>query len=450
MVDSDASPKALALVFVVALGFAAAELGAPNQGASHKDRYLSVSAVSPHPVAPNCSFLIMAALGEAPAQAISALGNLFRRRRSRDVAYLEVAADNADFGLWFWDPSERQVWMNPYCRRVIGLGEHMTAELDVFTQSLAGARAHLARDAMVHAVLSSGNFQREFEVKGADGRALWLLATGRCITAENGACVTGTLQNITEQKAADLEVSQLRRQVIHLTRVSTLGELSGALAHELNQPLTAILSNAQAGQRLLDREIPDAAEIREILGDIVEDDRRAGAVITKLRNLIRNEDVDFSEIDLNQIVIEVSTLVHSELIERRIAMTIEAAPHLPTVRGDRIQILQVLLNLIRNACDAMAAARGYPCSLVISTAQRDGMSVVTVADNGPGVPEEIRENLFEPFATTKSVGMGLGLAISRAILSAHGGLIWCDSGSTGGAVFSFSLPSSEGRKIWNS
>jgi signal transduction histidine kinase len=400
--------------------------------------------------------MIGANLAEAPTPALSILGSLIRRYRRRVVqsvvepaCYPATAANNADIGLWLWKPSENKVWMNPHCRRLVGTSEHMAVEFDLFIRLIAGHRGKTTKDAMVQTILSSGTFQSEFRLLDAENRTLWLLVTGKSVKTGADLSMTGTMLDISEYKMAHLEVSQLRQQVIHLTRVATLGELSGALAHELNQPLTAILTNAQTGQRLVNRSQVDTAEIRDILSDIIDDDRRAGAVLNKLRNLIRNEHVDFVEIDLNQIVSEVLSLVHSELIERRIDVATDLSCDLPKVRGDHIQIQQVLINFIRNACDAMGGVRRQPHRLVLKTTrQQNGTSAVIVTDSGSGIAADLRNRLFEPFVTSKPQGMGLGLAISRSIMSAHGGAIWCDENPNGGAIFGIALPVFERRPTW--
>ena len=380
-----------------------------------------------------------------------------RKHRKRAAAvdpvvtqYAELATENVDTGLWFWQTEPELVWMNPYCCHLIGASDSRV-ELDCFLECLAGSQQAALRKNMLDAVRTTSALHGEFEIARADHEPLWLLAKAQCVNTENGPCLAGTLDNITEYKSLQHEAEQLRRQVIHLTRVSTLGELSGAVAHELNQPLTAILSNAQAGQRLISRNAASTADIKVILEDIIEDDRRAGAVLTRLRNLIRNEQVDFSEIDINEVVAEVHRLVNSELIERRVEVSIDAAPALPPVRGDRIQIQQVLINLVRNACDAMATVRWSPHHLAIRTNRRcDGSVAVTVSDNGAGLPDSLRDNLFDPFVTTKRNGMGLGLTISRAIIAGHRGEIWFQDNPGGGSIFGFSLPALKRRGTWTS
>jgi signal transduction histidine kinase len=363
--------------------------------------------------------------------------------------YAKLATENANTGLWTWEAEPDLVWMNPYCCKVLGAIEGERVDLDAFLARLAGLQVPTARKSIFEAVRARGVFQDEFKIRDEKGNPVWIDVSGRSVGFGAGVGLAGTLRNITDHKSLQQEVEQLRQQVIHLTRVSTLGELSGAVAHELNQPLTAILSNAQAGQRLISRNAASTDEINSILEDIIEDDRRAGAVLTRLRNLIRNEQVDFSEIDLNEVIAEVFRLVHSELIERRVEVTLDCMPVLPPVRADRIQIQQVLINLVRNACDAMAAVRWSEHRLTVKSSRRcDESVVITVADNGSGLPEDLRARLFEPFVTTKRNGMGLGLTISRAIISGHRGDIWFEENPRGGSIFGFSLPALPRRGAW--
>jgi PAS domain S-box-containing protein len=363
--------------------------------------------------------------------------------------YAELATENASTGLWFWETEPDLVWMNPYCCHLIGATDGEIVNLEAFLGRLAGLQNQSAKKSIFEAVRDNGNFEEEFRIRDEAGAALWVQVSAQSVGSGATSGLAGTLRNITDFKSLQQEAEQLRRQVIHLTRVSTLGELSGAVAHELNQPLTAILSNAQAGQRLISRNAASTDEIQSILEDIIEDDRRAGAVLTRLRNLIRNEQVDFSEIDLNEVVAEVFRLVHSEMIERRVDVVLDCTPVLPPVRADRIQIQQVLINLVRNACDAMVSVRWLEHKLTVKTGRRcDESVVITVADNGAGLPEELRGSLFEPFVTTKRNGMGLGLTISRAIISGHRGEIWFEENPGGGSIFGFSLPPAKRRGAW--
>jgi two-component system, LuxR family, sensor kinase FixL len=251
----------------------------------------------------------------------------------------------------------------------------------------------------------------------------------------------GVGRDITNLRRAELEAQERREEVRHLTRVAILGELSGALAHELNQPLTAILSNAQAAQRLLANNPVDLDEVREILSDIGDDDKRAGDVINRLRALMKKGEAKLLPLNLNDLANDVLELAHSELIERNVAVATRLTPGLPDIRGDRVQLQQVLLNLVMNACEAMADNNGIDSGIEVSTA-RDGSGRLrlTVADRGPGIAPDLIDRVFEPFMTTKRHGLGLGLSICHSIVAAHDGWLWVANNPDRGASFFVSLP----------
>jgi len=287
----------------------------------------------------------------------------------------------------------------------------------------------------------------EHQVLRPDGSLGWQQWTDHAICNAEGSVIEfqGIGRDITDLKVADMEVEQRRKEVTHLTRVAILGELSGALAHELNQPLTAILSNAQAAQRLLARAPSDLPLVGEILDDIVADDLRAGEVITRLRALLRKGEASFQPLDLNDVSTEVLALARSELIERRVTVRTRLAPALPAVRGDRVQLQQVMLNLLLNACEAMSTKTSGERMLTVSTALNgDGLVLTSIADRGSGIPPDAADRLFEPFFTTKPQGLGLGLSICRSIIAAHGGRLWADSNADDGAIFTFALSARDG------
>jgi signal transduction histidine kinase len=245
---------------------------------------------------------------------------------------------------------------------------------------------------------------------------------------------------------AELEIAQQRNQLAHLSRVSTLGELSGSIVHEISQPLTASLSYAQVAQRLLGKSEPDLKEVREILRDLVADNQRAVEVIRRLRKLLKRGAVQFQPVSANQLVEEVLKLLRSELIERGVTVHSELAPSLPVLQADRVQLQQVLINLVTNACDAMADTPREARALTIRTGL-DGHDfvLISVCDAGPGIAEGKLEQVFEPFYTSKANGMGLGLSVCRTIVNAHGGKLWTEHNLDRGATFFLLLPVERGR-----
>jgi signal transduction histidine kinase len=247
--------------------------------------------------------------------------------------------------------------------------------------------------------------------------------------------------NALARTRGDQEMQRLRQELAHIGRVSAMGELTASLAHELNQPLAAILSNAQAARIILGRPSPDLDEVREILGEVVEDDERAGQVIKRLRSLYRNGHRERAPLDVNELIREVLRLLQNDVLLRGAALRLDLAGGLPPVQGDRIQLQQVMLNLMMNGLDAMRDVPSGQRSLTVrSGPDGPGNLRIEVADTGPGVRETDRERLFEPFFTTKPSGMGMGLPIARSIVEAHGGELSLVSPPGAGAVFQLTIP----------
>jgi C4-dicarboxylate-specific signal transduction histidine kinase len=248
--------------------------------------------------------------------------------------------------------------------------------------------------------------------------------------------------NTLSRRRSEMEGQRLRQDLAHVGRVSTMGELTASLAHELNQPLTAILSNAQAAQRILASDKSDLVDIRDILGDIVEDDKRAGEVIHRLRGFLKKSNLELSTLDIGELVSQVARLVSSDAIIRNVAIRLELAPGLPPVCGDRVQLQQVILNLLMNGLDAMRESGEGERTLVLRTfrAASPASVVVAVEDSGVGIDEADLEHVFHAFYTTKPEGLGMGLAIARSIVEAHGGRLEARNNPERGATFSFTLP----------
>ena len=247
--------------------------------------------------------------------------------------------------------------------------------------------------------------------------------------------------NTLARRRAELEAQRLRQELMHIGRVSAMGELTASLAHELNQPLTAILNNAQAAQLLLAAKVVSLETIGGILDDIVADDKRAAAVIHGLRAMLTKGDSTYASLDLNGVISEVARLVTGDAIVRNVPISLELAADLPSVRGNRIQLQQVVLNLVLNGLEAMPEATTGGRSLVIRTAP-DGAGTITieVQDSGSGIDETETDRLFQPLYTTKAQGLGMGLAIVRTIVEAHGGRLGAVNNERGGATFQVTLP----------
>ncbi|MDP6580060.1 MAG: PAS domain S-box protein [Vicinamibacterales bacterium] len=283
--------------------------------------------------------------------------------------------------------------------------------------------------------------QTEYRIRAKDGSYRhWTVRTAPILDGPGRPTkIISVCSDVTDQVVARAEALQHRDALAHVARVSSLGELTATLAHELNQPLAAILSDAQAAARLLDRDQPDVPKIREVLRDIVADDRRASAIIQRLRDMMRRDSAARERLDLCQVVREVREIMRSGLTMRGITVVPDFAADLPTVVADRIQIQQVVMNLVTNAMQAMDGLVEARLTLRVRC-RDDGWQIVSVIDSGPGIEPSMVDTLFEPFTTSRAGGLGMGLSISRNIIESHSGQIWAENGPDGGASVSFGLP----------
>jgi PAS domain S-box-containing protein len=255
-----------------------------------------------------------------------------------------------------------------------------------------------------------------------------------------GELIYAAARDLTERLEVEAEARQRREELAHLARVATLGELTASLAHEVNQPLAAVLSNTQAAQRYLKAPVPDMAEIREILSDVVKEGNRASEVVNRLRTLLKKEKLEFEPLDLNSVFQEVVALLNSDAVRRKVKLSLNLDPQLPLVQGDRIQLQQVVLNLMLNSFDAMNAGSNTERRVVITTGRHDAEVRAAVADSGKGISREESEKIFNPFYTTKPKGLGIGLSICRSIIHRHQGHLWVEGNPGRGATFNFSMP----------
>ncbi len=260
----------------------------------------------------------------------------------------------------------------------------------------------------------------------------------RLVKCDNDTIVS-IVRDVTDTREASEVLHQTRAELAQAARVRSLGELATGIAHEVSQPLSAIITNARAGIRRIDSSC-DIDEIRRVLQDIVSDGLRATGVITRIRGLVKHTPMRLARLDVNDVIGEVVGLSGPMLRQHRVRLELHQEPHLPRVTGDRIQLQQVLLNLVINATDAMRKVSGRPRVLAIRIEQRDAYVTVRVRDSGPGLPEADVRRIFTPFFSTKPEGMGVGLSISRSIVEAHGGRLNLASNSPEGATFDVDLP----------
>jgi PAS domain S-box-containing protein len=287
-------------------------------------------------------------------------------------------------------------------------------------------------------------------IRGADGRYRWFEVRGEPLRASDGTVLRwyGVLIDIDDRRNAEEalreeheRLRQLESELAHMNRLSMMGELAASLAHETKQPIAAARNNARAALNFLDKQPPDVGEVREALGCVVGDADRAGNIIDRIRDHIKKAPPRKHRFDLNEAINEVIVLARSAIAKNGVSVQTRLTEGLAPVEGDRVQLQQVILNLVLNAVEAMSAVDTGARDLLISTEQgRTNGVLVAVRDSGPGIDRERRERVFEAFYTTKSSGVGMGLSICRSVIDAHGGQLWADANEPRGAIFQFTLP----------
>ena len=364
------------------------------------------------------------------------------RQTRESVDRMAFAAASANVGLWIYTVADRTLWTTDYAASLLGVPANRPLTMFEFYRALQRSDADaLAR--IREAVETRGSMDIEFRLADSPDKARWINIRGipHRDAVGNTIELAGSLADVTLRKEAEHDAKLQQQEITHLLRISVVGELAGGLAHELTQPLTAIMANAQAAQLELARENPNTGELQDILEDIVTENSRAGDVIHGLRKLLKKDVVRRETIDLNELVKSTLTLIHNEYITRRIRVEQYFTPHLPNTIGDRVQLQQVLLNLLLNAMDATEDLPDSLRAISISTERTySGDSVeVQIRDQGTGLPAA-GADVFKPFFTTKKHGLGLGLSISRSIVSAHSGTLTLENNSSKGATARLRLP----------
>jgi two-component system, LuxR family, sensor kinase FixL len=357
---------------------------------------------------------------------------------------LNLAANSANVGMWEWDIARDEIWITDKGRAMFGFNSSEKLDFDRFRSRVHPEDRALVLQAVENSLQTGAEYRSEYRVLLPDGQVRWIDGRGHVEFDGAGqpARMRGASLDITRRKQAELEAARQRNEMAHLSRVTTVGELSGSLAHELNRPLGAILSNAQAAQRMLANGGVDVAEFREILSDIISENKHAAEVIRRLRLWLQKGEVQQQPLPINKVVRDVLKLIRTDLISQNVSVDTELARNLPTVTGDPVQLQQVLVNLVVNACDAMTDCGARERRLRIRTGLANGSDavIVSVTDRGGGIQENEMEQIFEPFFTTKAKGMGLGLSVCRSIITAHHGKLWATNNADRGATFHFTLP----------
>jgi PAS domain S-box-containing protein len=290
-------------------------------------------------------------------------------------------------------------------------------------------------------VASGAPYEQEERHRAADGQYRWFLARGVPLKDATGRIIRwyGTNTDLEDRKRAEWALQEVQAGLSHVTRVTAMGELAAAIAHEVNQPLAAIVTNANFCLRQFASTTADSGKLREAISEIVNDGTRASAVISRIRALLQKSAPERIALDINQIVREVTVLLRRELTRNRVSLRTDLGTDLPRVNGDRVQLQQVLINLVINGIDAMRMVSDRPRELLIKSARhRDGV-LVEIQDSGSGIEPAVADRIFEPFFTTKAEGIGMGLSISHSIIESHGGRLSIVPVSQG-ALFQFILP----------
>jgi two-component system, LuxR family, sensor kinase FixL len=365
------------------------------------------------------------------------------RELRRSEERLEFSAAAAGIGLWSWDVVADRVWTTRAAREMYGItnegplvGEDLRSLVD--SEDLPRVRELFAEAAAL-----GREAEAEFRIRRPDGTKRWLVCRGRSDADESGkvTLMRGVLRDITEYRRARNEISELRRDLAHAGRVSLLGTLSASLAHELSQPLAAIMTNAEVAEMLLRSPTPDLEELRQIVADIQRDDKHAGDVIGNLRLLLKRGELNLSAVDVAGLLNDVAALLRADAMSRKVSLACVCDTGIPAIRGDRVHLTQVLINIVINAMDAIADLPAARRIVTVRAQQPHPHSVeILVEDHGPGIPDAILPQVFEPFFTTKPTGTGMGLSVSRSIIDAHGGRLTAESGTAGGALFRLILP----------
>jgi len=382
---------------------------------------------------------------------IAALLVQLRRRRLAEAGLREreqqmgLAASAAELGMWTWDILRDQIWISDKGRALFGIAPDTRLDL-----AALNVRVHpedrAARDAAIRrAFENQDEYTMEYRVVLPDGQVRWIAGRGR-VECDGGKPVRmrGVSLDITERRQAELETARQRNELAHRSRVTLLGELSGSLAHEINQPLGAIVTNAGAALRSLGRDKMTREKFREVLEDILAAGQRAGEIIRGIKGMLRKTDGARQLMDLNDVIAQTLRLTQGDALAHDCAVLTEFDPALPRVEGDVVQLQQVFLNLILNAFEASKDVPKLQRRVIIRTERdSDGAVRACVRDFGAGLPAEASERIFEQFFSTKREGMGMGLFISRSIVAAHHGSLCAENAEGGGAQFWLRLPASK-------
>jgi PAS domain S-box-containing protein len=360
----------------------------------------------------------------------------------RSDAYLTEAQRLSLTGSFGWKVSSGELFWSEETFRIFGYDRTTKPSLELIMQRTHPTDIARVRQLIDRASRDGRDWDLEHQLLMPDGSIKSVHVVARAVRDELGSVeFVGAIMDVSAAKRAELELRHAQAELAHISRVTALGELTASIAHEVNQPITGVVTGAEAALRWLGAKPPNLDEVRKVLGQIVKDGMRAGDVIYRIRALIKKAPPRMARVDVNEAVLDVITLTRSELLRHGVSLQTELATGLPLIKGDRVQLQQVILNLTLNAVEAMSGVDEGAREMRIGTAREASNGVlVSVRDLGPGLDPRNVDRLFEAFYTTKPDGLGMGLAICRSIIEAHGGRLWATANEPRGAVFQFTLP----------
>jgi PAS domain S-box-containing protein len=383
-----------------------------------------------------------------PVGTLETNNDITQRKQAEDAlrrsdAYLAEAQRLSLTGSFGWKISSGELFWSEESFRIFGYDRTTKPSLELITQRTHPTDIARVRHVIDRASRDGKDWEIEHQLLMPDGSIKSVHVVARAMRDQTSGAVefVGAIMDVSAAKRAELELRQAQAELAHISRVTTVGELTASIAHEVNQPITGVVTNAEAALRWLKAEPPNVDKIREVLGEIVKDGMRAGDVLHRIRALIKKTPPRMARVDVNEAVLDVTTLTRTEMLRHGVSLHTELATDLPLIEGDRIQLQQVILNLTLNAVEAMSGVDDGAREIRISTRREASNGVlVTVRDFGPGLEPKSVDRLFEAFYTTKPDGLGMGLAICRSIIEAHGGRLWATANEPRGAVFQFTLP----------
>jgi PAS domain S-box-containing protein len=389
----------------------------------------------------------LAQLGQVFNLTAARLRSLYETLHKRE-AYLAEAQRLSHAGSWAWHVGHRRIFWSEETFHIFGVNPNITPTREIFLERVhPDDRAGLEP---VEAALSAGHeAEYNYRIVFPDSSIKYLRSVARPVTNDSGQVVefVGTVIDVTDRKQAEEERERLREaqaDLAHISRVTTMGELTASLAHEIKQPIAAAVTNAKTCLRWLGRDQPDVAEARQAAARLVNDVTRAAGIISSLNLLFKKGGRQRELVDVNELIREMIVLLRSEANRYSISIRSELATDLPNVMADPVQLQQVFMNLMLNGIEAMKNVNGAGELIIKSQQASNDQLLISVSDTGVGLPAERADQIFDAFFTTKPQGLGMGLSISRSIIESHGGRLWAAANSGPGACFQFVLPTEVG------